>query len=85
MQFLLSVTSGIEKITSSDVVQSRINIGGNMDFKNSIIGIVGTFGSFFTSLNIASDLLRFITLLAGAIIGIHSIYKIFFSKTKKAK
>ncbi len=56
-----------------------------MDFKNSIIGIVGTFGSFFTSLNIASDLLRFITLLAGAIIGIHSIYKIFFSKTKKTK
>ncbi len=52
-----------------------------MDFRNSIIGMVGTFGGFIAAMNVASDVLKFATLLIGFAIGCHSIYKILKAKS----
>lgn len=56
------------------------------DFKTAGVGLLATFGGFIASLNIASDVLKFLTLLTGAVIGSISLWKILSeTKTKKKK
>ena len=57
--------------------------GGCMEtIKTGVLGLAGTFGGLTASLNLASDILRFASLVVGLTIGLISLRKLLKSKKK---
>lgn len=57
--------------------------GGYMEtIKTGLLGLAGTLGGVTASLNLASDILRFASLVVGLTIGLISLRKLLKSKKK---